>query len=151
MGTTTEKHKDLQPWLDYFDALKRLVHKGYLEVRHAEHEAYITHAALYAISNVCNPQDELVAIIDPHNLKDTANRIHTYAAFLSREGSKYTERSFALHVVEDEAPHNLFATVLIHRRRLWWKPWRRSEHIEVINYKNKQKKNGNKTEFRNQD
>ncbi len=44
------KHPDLTPWLDYFKMLQRYEAKGFLEVKPAEHEAYITRAALLTLT-----------------------------------------------------------------------------------------------------
>ena len=135
----TDRHGDLMPWTDYFDALQRLVRNGYLEVTASGHCSYITRAALCTVTPGCDVPDFATGtavarrILD--SVKATACHIRTYAAFLSQEGGGYTERPFALHVVEEDGPHRLIATVLLRRRRVWWKPWRKSEHMDIINYK----------------
>lgn len=150
-----KKNNDLQPWFDYFDALQRLVRNGYLEMRPAEHEAYVTRAAFYSLVAGSDSPEHLSKTVGApgylEKIMGVAKRIRTYAAFLSQEGGKYIAHSFALHIVEEDAPHNLLSTLLLRHRRLWWSPWRKRENIKIINYPNNIKQNGNKTELRNQD
>ena len=47
-----KKKTNLQPWLDYFKMLQRYEAKGFLEVKPAEHEAYVTRAALLVLAGV---------------------------------------------------------------------------------------------------
>ena len=45
----TKKHKNLQPWLDYFDMLHTYEQKGYLQMEPQKHETYVTRAALLTL------------------------------------------------------------------------------------------------------
>ncbi len=47
-----KKHKDLQPWLDYFNMLRRHEEQGFLHVKAQEHEAYVTLPALLVLAGV---------------------------------------------------------------------------------------------------
>lgn len=123
------KHKDLQPWLDYFDMLRTYERKGFLEVMTDKHEAYITQPALHALSVGDNPQGQITG-----NIPDTVLRVCTYAAWKSQEGEAYMRQNFAIHVVETEHPHNLLYTLLLSKSRRWWKLFRKTDSIEVISY-----------------
>lgn len=156
----TQNKNDLQPWLDYFDGLQRLVRNGYLEMHPKEHEAYITRAAFLTITT---DEDGIVKRKKPKSLreatnmvrnlnlmKDTVGYIRIYAGYLSQEGCDYTTKPFALHIVEEDTPHNMLNTMLLRNCRRWWKPWRKQEKMEIINYTNS-KQNGKQTELRHQD
>ena len=125
------RHRDLQPWLDYFKMLREYEQKGFLEVQTEKGEAYITQPALHAMSDGERPEKQLVAI------PQTAQRIRAYAAWKSQEGSDYLSKPFALHAVKDLHPHDLLYTILMIRRRKWWKLWRMTDCIEVIRYEDK--------------
>lgn len=156
----TQNKNDLQPWLDYFDGLQRLVRNGYLEMHPKEHEAYITRAAFLTITTdedgivkrkKSKSLTEATNMVRNFNLmKDTVSYICVYAGYLSQEGSNYMDKPFALHIVEEEVPHNMLNTLLIRIRRRWCKPWRKQEKMEIINYTNN-KQNGKQTELRHQD
>lgn len=129
------KHKDLQPWLEYYSMLIQYERSGYLEMRDDRHEAYITRAALLTLSGYDTPEAlRSPGADDAQRLADTVRHLRTYAAFRAQKGADYERKSFALHVVAEDAPHDLLFTVLIRQRRLWWKPWQRSEQIETISY-----------------
>lgn len=66
-----------------------------------------------------------------------ARRIRTYAAFSAQQGPRYFSWTFALHVVHEDAPHDLIYTLLLSRRRRWWWPFRETESIEMIEYESK--------------
>jgi len=150
------KYKSLQPWLDYFDLLHTYEQKGYLEVKPDKHEAYITRAALYTLSPTPSiPGGEGVAA-DTHII-ETVRHIRAYTAYLSAVsvGAKYPaelsdegvtappipaselkecmDQPFALHIVKEEAPHDLLCTLLLTRKRNWLGIKR--EKVEAINYK----------------
>ena len=127
------KRKSLQPWLDYFEMLHTYEQKGYLEVKPEKHEAYITRAALCTLSHTpALPEGEGAAA--DTRVFDTARRLRTYAAYRSFSDADYDKYTFALHVVKEEAPHDLLYTLLLTRRRRWWWPWRKAEKVEIINY-----------------
>lgn len=127
------KYKSLQPWLDYFDLLHTYEQKGYLEVKPDKHEAYITRAALCTLSPTQALPEGEGAVADTRIL-DTARRLRTYAAYRSASDADYDKYPFALHVVKEESPHDLLCTLLLTRRRVWWRLWRKSEIVEVIRY-----------------
>lgn len=145
------KQKNLQPWLDYFAMLRRYIDSGFLQMEPALHEAYVTRAALHAMTPGDNPSKQLSsgAVID------TARRIHTYAAFLSaherglhdfeestvadpsvalpaipvKDLQAYNNTSFALHVVAEDVRHEPLYTILLSPRRHWWQ---RHGKVEII-------------------
>ena len=123
------KNKDLQPWLSYFRMLQQYQEKGFLEVTAGKNEAFVTAPALFAL-NDGDIQEQLAN----GAVADTARRIRAYAAWKSQQGEAYLDRNFALHVVKDTTPHDLLYTLLLSRRRVWWKPWRKSERMTVIEY-----------------
>lgn len=126
-----KKKGNIQPWLDFFDLLYTYEREGFLEVLADKHEAYVTRAALHTLGGEA-AEEQLLA-----NVPATARRIRAYAAFRSRSGAGYLVRPFALHVVKDEKPHDLLCTLLLSRRRRWWKLWLASDCIEVIDYTGK--------------
>lgn len=129
-----KNHKDLQPWLDYFDLLQTYEHKGYLELQLDKHEAYVTQPALHAMSEGDDPQEQL----RDGSITETVRRIQGYAAFRSTKGTAYMEPPFAIHVVQQEPPYDLLYTLLITHRKSWRTMWRRRDDIEVINYKSEE-------------
>lgn len=129
------RKKNLQPWIDYFEMLHEYELKGYLEVQPAMHEAYVTLPALCTLST---DRDDTAATVETaKNQVKAARRIRAYAGWKSQEGASYLAGSFALHVVGDAAPHDLIYTLLMTRRRRWWKPWRKSDCLELIDYTEK--------------
>ena len=152
------KRKSLQPWLDYFELLHTYEQNGYLEVKPEKREAYITRAALCTIAGVVPMDTEVGGLSADTRILDTARRLRTYAAYLSvvSVGAKYPaeisdegvtvppipaselkecmDRLFALHVVKEDAPHDLIYTLLLTRKRVWWRLWRKAEQVEVITY-----------------
>ena len=132
------KHKNLQPWLDYFKVLQQYQESGYLEVRPKEHEAYITRAALYTLAwgeNTNLYDNSLPASVK--RLQDIAKvvrHIRTYCGWKNQEGPAYLKESFAVHAVREENPHDPLYTLHLSRRRVWWKLWMKTDRIEVIDY-----------------
>ena len=45
------------------------------------------------------------------------------------------QRTFALHVVESNSPHNLIYTIVIQRKRHWWWPFNQMTDYNIISYK----------------
>lgn len=151
------KYKSLQPWLDYFDLLHTYEQKGYLEVKPDKHEAYITRAGLYTLSPAPSLPGGEGDVADTHVL-ETFRRIRAYTDYLSAVsvGAKYPaeisdegvaappipaselkecmDHPFALHIVKEEAPHDVLCTLLLTRKRVWWQLWRKAERVEVIIY-----------------
>ena len=124
------RNYDIQPWLDYFFMLRTYEKKGFLEVYTEKHEAYVTLSSLHAMSDGHDPQQQLQS----GAVADTARRIRTYAAWRGQQGVTFLRAPFVLHVVKDQESHDLAYTMLLTRRRRWWKPWRLSEHTEVLTY-----------------
>lgn len=124
--------KNLQPWLDYFSMLQVYEGRGFLEMTPDKREAYVTQAALYAVTPGDDPYRQLAS------MAATIRRIRAYAAWRSREGKDYLKDSFAVHIVKDDEPHDLLWTVLITSRRVWWRLWTWHDHIEVIDYDGKE-------------
>lgn len=121
------KHKDLQPYLDYFAILRRLIKDGYLQMEVQNHEAFVTQPTLHAMSEGDNP----VVQMRDGSLVKTARRLRVYAAWLSQEGESYLHKNFAVNVVAHDEPHDMIFTILFSpKRRLWC--WR--ESVKVINY-----------------
>ena len=124
------KHKNLQPWLDYFKVLQKYQESGYLEVRPKEHEAYITRAALYTLAGG-DVNDNIKLLQD---IAKVVRHIRTYCGWRKQDGYEYLKEPFALHVVKEEHPHDLVYTLHLSRRRVWWKLWMKTDRIEVIDY-----------------
>lgn len=153
------KRKSLQPWIDYFKMLHTYEQEGDLEVKLDKHEAYITRAALYTLNDI-PPIHVGEEVINGINILDTVRRIRTYVDFLTansiglsafdlkaaydpeeplpsipvKQLKSVGSKPFALHVVKEEAPHDLLCTILLTRRRVWWRLWRNAEQVEVITY-----------------
>ena len=128
------KHKDLQPWLDYFEMLHSYESKGFLEVPADKHEAYVTHPALLTLAG-CDIKDggyDTLKVLQ--SVKDTVLHLRTYAAFISQEGEEYLKQPFAVHVVKDTEPHDLLSTVVVTVRRRWNHLWMTGDEFDVINY-----------------
>lgn len=126
------KHVDLQPYLEYFVVLKRLVRQGMLQIGVDElqaHECYITQPALFAVSRGDDPQQQL----RDGSVADTLHRLRTYAAWLSAEGMAYHRQPFRVHVVKDTPPHDLIWTFIIRRRK--FRRWK--DTIDVVPYPTK--------------
>ena len=135
-----KRHKNLQPWLDYFEMLHSYEENGYMNVLPEKHEAYVTLPALLTITGYDDAGDaaadrSLQAVLRLMRVvRSAVRRIRTYAGWKSQHGGDYLVRPFALHVVEDEMPHDLLCTMLLTRRRVWWKLWTKADRIEVIGY-----------------
>lgn len=138
-----KKHKDLTPWLDYFGALGTFEKEGFLQVEAEKHEAYITRAALavLALPGTSEGDDQMLTQREWQMVKHmpaVARRIRAYAGWKSRDGAGYLRRLFALHIVKEDEPHDLLYTILLTRRRAWWKLWiGKTDHVEVIGYDDK--------------
>lgn len=104
-----KKHKNLQPWLSYFDLLAECVESGYLQLDVMKHECYITQPAIHAISK---GDDPMVQIYDG-SIGVTANRLRTYAGWLSCEGKDYVRKPFAVHIVEPDGKNEPICTILL--------------------------------------
>ncbi len=124
------KNKDLQPWLDYFDMLHTYEQRGLLELQADKHECYVTQPTLHAMTPGDNPSEQLRS----RAIADTLRHLRTYAAFLAQQGNGYFTFPFALHVVQDEPPHDLLYTMLLTQERSWRTACRTREKIEVIDY-----------------
>lgn len=125
---------DLQPWLEYFDMLKRYEEKGFLEMPEEKDEAFITRAALCTIANIDKYGDRSAEGVVTDAIAEVARNIHVYAGWRKRKGKNYLHQNFAVHVVKEDAPHDLLYTLLLTRHRKWWKLWQRVDCIEPIIY-----------------
>ena len=119
---------DLEPWIDYFKMLSRFEKEGFLEIKQDKHEAFVTQPALHAMSEGDVPTEQIKKAIP-----DTMRRIRAYAAYKSKQGEFYLKKAFALHVVKDEAPHDVIYTMVLSVRSKPL-PWQKKEKIEIINY-----------------
>ncbi len=135
------KHEDLQPWVDYFDMLGAYEEKGFLLVKPAEHEAYVTQPALCTLSALASQIDVTpgnAALLQQRlaeDMPDILRRIRAYAGWKSGQEYGYLTVPFILHVVQPDAPHDLICTFLMTPRRRWWlMPWKKADHIEIIKY-----------------
>ena len=125
-----KKHKDLQPWVDYFEMLRANVESGFLQMSVVKHEAFVTQPGIHAMSEGDDPEKQ----IEDGSVLQTAHRIFTYAAWLSGEGDGDRHKPFAVHVVKPDEPHDMIYTILFTRvlRFMRWK-----EKVEVMNYPSK--------------
>lgn len=122
-GTT-----NLQPWIEYFKMLQRYIEQGLLQMDSAKHECYVTLSALHAMTPGSDPRQQ----IDTGAIEQTAARLRTYAAFLCGAKAKdYLSHSFALNVVKDNEPHDPLYTMLLTKKKHWWK---KKEKVEIISY-----------------
>lgn len=156
-----KKKTNLQPWLDYFKMLQQYEAKGFLEVKPAEHEAYITRAALLTLSPTpAIPEGEGDAA-NGKALHDTLSRLRAYAAYRwapavgqqhpadmndpaaplpdipEEELTTYLSQPFAIHIVKEDYPHDLLFTLLLQQKRSWRTAWRTVDTIETIDYTEK--------------
>ena len=159
----TKKRTDLQPLLDYFDLLRRYEQKGYLEPKPEDHEVYITlsaYATLLPPAGMTAKENLSYGSAVYYNLQ----HMRTYAAWLAaarrgladhdpktaadpmvplktiptKELTGYLSQPFSLHIVADEHPHDLITTLLLSKKRHWHHLWRKTDHVDVINYKSEE-------------
>lgn len=128
------KIKNLQPWLDYFDMLSTYEDKRLLEVNPEKHEAYVTRPSLFTLSGVTITDENVDMPSVMVSVARTLRHLRTYAAWKSQHGDNYLSRPFALHVVKEGETPDLLCTLLMYRRRVWWKLWFRADRIELIEY-----------------
>lgn len=124
-----KKWTNLQPWLEYFELLQEYERNEYLEVSVNKGEAYITQAALYTLSGENQNRYQMAK-----GIIKTAGYIRGYVAWKGRFGRDWLEKPFALQVVKDDKPHDPIYTVLLSRKRRWWKLWMKTDVVDVINY-----------------
>ncbi len=135
------KHKDLQPWLDYFDMLHTYEENGFLLMKPDEHEAYVTQPALYTLSArvariaVTPDNAELLQQQLASDMPCILRRLRAYAGWKSTQGRGYLSLPFSLHMIMPDAPYDPICTFLMTRRRRWWWPLRKLDCIEIIPYK----------------
>lgn len=149
------KHKNLQPWLDYFQMLRRYEEKGFLELHPDKREAYITRAALLTLAQPSTPKlatqglfqylmyrcahiegvkyydaAMLAAPEGPASDKPSwqTEKLMAHASAVVKELEAGT---FALHVVKEDPPHDLLSTIVLTPKKHWWQ----RDKIEVIDYK----------------
>lgn len=138
MNKMKAKVRNLQPWLDYFGMLQEYERNGYLDVMPEKGEAYVTRAALMTLAGVSLSASENGDGIDmPYVRRAVARvvrRVRVYSGWRRQDGVAYLDRAFALHVVKEAEPHDLLYTVLLSRRRRWWKLWMKAECMDIITY-----------------
>ena len=131
------KKNNLQPWLDYFEMLHTYEQSGYLQMEAEKHEAYVTRSSLHTLTGEKDTQptttDDSIRRIRAYAA--VIRRLRTYAAFLSTHGKDYLKHPFAVHLVKDDAPHDLLCAILLEKRLRWWSLWMKVDSFEVIEYK----------------
>lgn len=158
-----KKHKDIQPWAEYFQMLLAYERSGYLQMEPDRHEAYATQPAFMVLAGVDETKTPPADQLRMRSCTALLRRLRVYAACLAayRQGLStfdptvirnadsstvpdsfpsgnisYLRQPFALHVVQPEKPHDLLYTLLIERKRRWW-TLKKTELIDVIEYDNK--------------
>ena len=119
----------MQPWLDCFKMMKAYEQQGLLEVKAGLCEAFVTVSALHAMSEGDDPREQLRRAVP-----DTVRRLRAYAGWKSGQGAAYLDEPFAVHVVKEEAPHDLLYTLVLERRRRWWWPFVKADCFTTITY-----------------
>ena len=117
--------------------LQEYERNGYLEVKPADMEAYITMPALMALSPSApdgRPMQDADFRQLESDMRDAVRRIRAYGVWRSQKGSGALSWPFAVHVVKPDMPHDLLHTILITRRRVWWKLWMYADRFDVIDY-----------------
>jgi hypothetical protein len=157
-----KKHKNLQPWLDYFAMLRQYEEKGFLEVRPEHREAYITRAALLTLTEPGDPKMVILALVRyvmaraavteglkdreatmllaPEESESKADVWQTDAMQQRAEAivEKLLAGSYAIHVVMEDMPHDLLITVVVTHPSVWWKRSPGKERIEIVDYRERQ-------------
>lgn len=123
------KTEDLRAWHDYFAMLQVYEKRGMLELADNGREAFVTLPALHAMTEGDDPAAQLAGPV-----RDTAWRIRAFSDYRNAFRGLATDAPFALHVVRADAPHDALYTMLLTRRRRWWKPWVLSDAVEYIYY-----------------
>lgn len=123
------KTVDLQPWLSYFEMIRRYERAGFVEMMIDNHEAYITHASIYAITPGNDVKNQT-----PYAVIETCRRLRAYAGYLAQHGVEYLTQPFYVHIMQDDRLHDPIFTVLISQKRRWWWPWKKNECIDIIKY-----------------
>lgn len=130
-----KRSTNLQPWISCFEMLEKYEEKGFLLVEAEKHEAHVTLPALLTMAGVViNPDTELDVPAILRTVGRTVRRLRGYAGWRSQHGGDYLSRPFALHVVKSDYPHDRLHTILLTRRRRWWKLWFHHDYFEVIEY-----------------
>lgn len=136
------RHKDLQPWVDYFKMLRTYEEKGFLLIEQEKYEAYVTQPALYTLAGCGFSNRELGMGIDvPHVMTQVGHlvrRLRTYTqwkASFSNGSYPSAKKPFAVHVVKDTVPYDLLQTIVLTTRHPWWKLWMPHDHFEIIDYR----------------
>lgn len=124
------RKKNLQPFLDYFKMLQTYEQQGYLETSPEKHEAYITMPAFMTLLQITSSD-----IVQLQRIPlDALYNIRAYAAWKSQTGTDYLSWNFALHIVGADAPHDIVITLLMTRKRKWYRLWRKTDCVETISY-----------------
>ena len=129
MGLFKKRPVNLQPWLDYFKMLQEYERNGYLEVSLNKGEAYITKAALYTLAGDTSQRYAMAK-----GMIAAARRIRAYVGWKGCFGREWLEKPFALNVVKDDTPHDMQYTILLSRKRRWWRLWMKTDVVNVIDF-----------------
>jgi len=151
-----KKKTNLQPWLDYFKMLQQYEAKGFLEIKPAEHEAYVTRAALLTLAGIDAEDVQSAAVSpQPEALAATLSRLRAYAGWKAAAADpstisqfplsrlpvafqpSYISAPFATHIVKEDYPHDLLLTLLLQQKQSWRTAWRTVDTIEAIDYTEK--------------
>lgn len=125
------KTVNLQPWLDYFALLQEYERNGYLDVMPDKCEAYVTRPALMTLAGA-SPEDGVAKLAV--SAARVVRRIRAYAGWRSQKGEAFMDAPFAMHVVMEDEPHDPLWTVVLSRRRKWWKLWMKTDCFDVVRY-----------------
>ena len=133
------KTVDLQPFLDYFYVLQTYVEKGLLNIEPEKYDAYITKEAIYSLSPAVDDDglvsgDKYTRFRIALDVMASVRHIRAFAGYLSQKGKAYLDHDFAVHVVNGEYPYDLQYTVVMTRKRFWWRLWTKTDVFEVIPY-----------------
>ena len=148
------KKTNLQPLIDYIKMLRKYEECNYLEMAADKHEAYITQPALLTLSTFDTPK------VNVDNQLDVASNIRDYAAYIAayqlglenyqpenvmdpekdlvkipkKQLMEYYFKTFALHVVKPDSPHDPMYSILLTRKR--WLGLVVRDYVEVVDYQN---------------
>ena len=154
--------KNITPWLDYFEMLRTYTRNGFIEVWPQKQEAYITEPALATLAGHAADKGAMAKEIlevalrlrtfseyintakeaykqhvrdleVAEDMTATAKTLNQASDNLRRLHARHN--TFALHVVEPSAPHDLRYSVLVTRKRRWFWPWSKTDIYDAITYR----------------
>lgn len=132
------RHKNLQPWMDYFRMLRTYENSGFLAMDADKHEAYVTLPALYTLAECEVPEDgqpsRYQRAVNALRIQRLVRRLRIYAAWQSTSGKDYLSYSFAVHIVKDDGKYDPMHTILLTHKRHWWSLWLKTDRFDIIDY-----------------